>query len=75
MNQIVSRTVPLAVYKAALSRGLLQGDVVLWRPQGQSGGELVIGLERALSLETLRLLAECEDRALLIERAVESVRS
>lgn len=43
---------------------------VLIRPLEQSGFELVLGLDRSLSPETLRRLASETDRVRLIERAL-----
>ena len=70
MGQNTSYTVPLALYKAALDRRLLGEDEVLLRPQDENGAELVLQLDRGLSLKTLQQLAKCRNRADLIERAL-----
>ena len=43
---------------------------ILIRPLEQSGFELVLGLDRSPSLETLRRLASQKDRVRLIEQAL-----
>ncbi len=46
-------------------------SAVLFRLGEQDRPEVLIPLERPLSLETLQRLASCEDRATLLERALE----
>jgi hypothetical protein len=69
-DQAAARTVPLERYISARQQCLTSPNEVGFRPLSRDGYELVIGLRRGLSLRTLRRLADCKDRAALIERAL-----
>jgi hypothetical protein len=72
MNQNKSHTISLDHYKAALIRPLVAEDGVLWRPQGENGGELVLYLSQAPNLQMLLQLAayKGQNRVDLIQQAL-----